>query len=65
MITPMEVISTLSVTSTTPAEFDITYVPRCGSVLGHINGLAEDGEWHCQLAEGHEGPCRAADGTAW
>lgn len=38
---------------------------RCHSVLGHINGLAEDGEWHCQLPEGHDGVCLAWDGTTW
>jgi hypothetical protein len=39
--------------------------PRCGSVLGHINSLAEDDQWHCQLPEGHEGLCQAPDGTTW
>jgi hypothetical protein len=38
---------------------------RCGSVLKHINGLAEDGEWHCHLPESHDGVCRAPDGTIW
>src|SRR5579884_1464149 len=36
--------------------------PRCASVLGHINSLADDDEWHCQLPEGHEDPCQAPDG---
>ena len=38
---------------------------RCRSVLGPINRLAEDGEWHCQLLEGHSGVCCAPDGTTW
>lgn len=38
---------------------------RCGCVLSHINGLAEDGEWHCHLPEGHDGVCLAPDGTTW
>lgn len=39
--------------------------PRCASVLGHINSLADDDEWHCQRLDGHEGLCRAPDGTTW
>jgi hypothetical protein len=38
---------------------------RCSGVLGHINSLAEDGEWHCHLPEGHDGVCLAPDGTTW
>jgi hypothetical protein len=38
---------------------------RCSGVLGHINGLAEDGEWHCHLPHGHDGVCLAPDGTTW
>jgi hypothetical protein len=39
--------------------------PRCSGVLGHINSLAEDGEWHCHLPHGHDGVCLAPDGTTW
>lgn len=39
--------------------------PRCDSVLEHIYSLAEDDQWHCQLPEGHQGPCQAPDGTTW
>ncbi len=38
---------------------------RCGAVLGHINSLAEDDEWHCHLPDGHDGSCQAPDGTTW
>lgn len=38
---------------------------RCSGALGHINGLAEDGEWHCHLPYGHDGVCLALDGTTW
>lgn len=38
---------------------------RCGSVLGHINAMAEDGEWHCHLPHGHDDVCLAPDGTTW
>jgi hypothetical protein len=38
---------------------------RCSSVLGHINSLAEDDEWHCRLPNGHDDVCRASDGTTW
>jgi hypothetical protein len=38
---------------------------RCSGVLGPINGLAEDGEWHCHLPHGHDGVCLAPDGTTW
>ncbi|MDT7711859.1 MAG: hypothetical protein QOG46_548 [Pseudonocardiales bacterium] len=38
---------------------------RCDGALGHINALAEDGEWHCHLPHGHDGVCLALDGTTW
>jgi Domain of unknown function (DUF397) len=43
----------------------VTDLQRCSGVLGHINGLAEDGEWHCHLPHGHDGVCLAPDGTTW
>jgi hypothetical protein len=58
---------TLARTAPTPLAPDLCRVApqRCLSVLGHINGLAEDGEWHCQLPDGHDGVCRAPEGTTW
>jgi hypothetical protein len=38
---------------------------RCSGVLGHINSLAEDGEWYCHLPHGHDGVCLAPDSTTW
>ena len=38
---------------------------RCREVLTYLNGLAQDDEWHCDLLEGHDGVCRAPDGTMW
>jgi hypothetical protein len=38
---------------------------RCSSVLGHINGMTEDGQWHCHLPHGHADVCLAPDGTTW
>ncbi len=56
-------------TITTPTTVDsflyLTDLQRCRSVLGHINSLAEDGEWHCHLPYGHDGVCLAPDGTTW
>jgi hypothetical protein len=44
---------------------DVPCAARCRGVLTYLNGLAEDDEWHCELREGHEGACRAPDGTTW
>lgn len=62
VITPPTWATGLPVTSvpyvTNPAQ-------RCSGALGHIYGLAEDGEWHCHLPQGHDGVCLALDGTRW
>ena len=44
---------------------DVPHIARCRGVLTYLNGLAEDDEWHCELLEGHDGDCRAPDGTSW
>jgi hypothetical protein len=38
---------------------------RRGGALGHINNLAEDGEWRCHLPHGHDGVCLAPEGATW
>jgi hypothetical protein len=59
-------ITTLTPIVTATSVFEVfDYPQRCSGVLGHINCLAEDGEWHCQLPHGHDGVCLAPDGTTW
>jgi hypothetical protein len=69
MNTPTKTTLTTLIAMITPAtlvqDLQMPDLSRCGGVLGHINGLAEDGEWHCHLPEGHDGVCRAPDGTTW
>lgn len=60
-------MTTLTYAPSAPV-FPVAVVPcaaRCRGVLTYLNGLAEDDEWHCELREGHEGVCRAPDGTTW
>lgn len=60
-------MTTLTYAPSAPV-FPVPLVPcaaRCRGVLTYLNGLAEDDEWHCELREGHEGVCRAPDGTTW
>jgi hypothetical protein len=63
---------TVITSPTWAARLPVTSVPyvtnlpqRCSGALGHIYGLAEDGEWHCHLPQGHDGVCLALDGTRW
>ena len=53
---------TLAPLSQNPSSVDFR---RCGDALMHINSLAEDDEWLCDLPEGHDDVCRAPDGTTW
>ena len=60
-------MTTLTYTPNTPV-LPARLVPctaRCPGLLTHLNGLAEDDEWHCDLPEGHHSDCRAPDGTCW
>ena len=69
MMTPTGTTLAPPIAMITPAtlvhDLRVPDLPRCGGVLGHINSLAEDGEWHCYLPDGHDGVCRAPDGTTW
>jgi hypothetical protein len=60
-------MTTLTYTPSAP-RFPNPLLPRaarCRGALTYPNGLAEDDEWHCDLLEGHDGVCRAPDGTTW
>ena len=60
----MTTLPCASTTTTAPASL-VPRFARCRGVLQHLNGLAEDDEWHCDLPEGHHGVCHAPDGTTW
>jgi hypothetical protein len=71
---PSVAVTTPTMTTSTTRDLVISVVPvlsvanpqrRCSSVLGHINNLAGDGEWHCHLPHDHDGVCLAPDGTTW
>jgi hypothetical protein len=58
-------VTTLDAVVTLVDDLRLPAPQRCGGVLGHINGLAEDGEWHCHLPDGHDDVCLVPDGTTW
>lgn len=55
MTTPPVITPTTSITSAPPADRGAGASRCCDEGLSHINSLAEDDEWHCQLPVGHDG----------